>query len=72
MSNKIRNKITEIVDDFLQDRKLGGNSFRWLNWETFFTPATCGYRNRQRILYSNDGLIFASYDHYHTFYEITQ
>ncbi len=31
-----------------------------------------GYRNRQRILYSNDGLIFASYDHYHTFYEITQ
>lgn len=30
-----------------------------------------GYRNRQRILYSNDGLIFASYDHYQTFYEIT-
>ena len=31
-----------------------------------------GFRNRQRILYSNDGLIFASYDHYHTFYEITR
>ena len=31
-----------------------------------------GFRNRQRILYSNDGLIFASYDHYHTFYEITK
>lgn len=30
-----------------------------------------GYRNRQRILYSNDGLIFISYDHYQTFYEIT-
>ncbi len=30
-----------------------------------------GKRNRQRILYSNDGLIFATYDHYHTFYEIT-
>lgn len=30
-----------------------------------------GYRNRQRILYSNDGLIFVSYDHYQTFYEIT-
>ncbi len=28
-------------------------------------------RNRQRILYSNDGLMFATYDHYHTFYEIT-
>ena len=29
-------------------------------------------RNRQRILYSNDVLIFATYDHYQTFYEITQ
>ena len=31
-----------------------------------------GKRNRQRILYSNDGLMFATYDHYHTFYEITK
>ena len=31
-----------------------------------------GKRNRQRILYSNDGLMFATYDHYQTFYEITQ
>lgn len=31
-----------------------------------------GYRNRERILYSNDGLIFATYDHYQTFYEITE
>ena len=30
-----------------------------------------GFRNRQRILYSNDGLMFVSYDHYQTFYEIT-
>lgn len=30
-----------------------------------------GKRNRQRILYSNDGLLFATYDHYHMFYEIT-
>ena len=29
-----------------------------------------GKRNRQRIVYSNDGLIFATYDHYNTFYEI--
>ena len=29
-----------------------------------------GKRNRQRILYSNDGLIFVTHDHYHTFYEI--
>lgn len=31
-----------------------------------------GYRNRQRILYSNDGLMFATYDHYQTFYETAE
>ena len=31
-----------------------------------------GKRNRQRIVYSSDGLIFATYDHYQTFYEITK
>ena len=30
-----------------------------------------GKRNTQRILWSNDGLIFVTYDHYETFYEIT-
>ena len=29
-----------------------------------------GYRNNQRIVYSNDGLIFVTYDHYKTFFEI--
>lgn len=29
-----------------------------------------GYRNDSRVLYSTDGLIFVSYDHYVTFYEI--
>ena len=29
-----------------------------------------GKRNDQRIVWSNDGLIFVSYDHYETFYEI--
>lgn len=29
-----------------------------------------GYRNDCRLLYSNDGLIFITYDHYATFYEI--
>ncbi len=29
-----------------------------------------GKRNKQRILYSNDGLIFVTYDHYETFIEI--
>ena len=31
---------------------------------------TKGYRNQERILYSNDGLVFVTYDHYETFYEI--
>lgn len=29
-----------------------------------------GFRNGHRILYSNDGLIFATYDHFWTFVEI--
>ena len=29
-----------------------------------------GYRGAARILYSNDGLMFTTYDHYKTFYEI--
>ena len=29
-----------------------------------------GYRNGCRLLYSNDGLIFVTYDHYLTFHEI--
>lgn len=29
-----------------------------------------GYRNSHRLVYSNDGLIFITYDHYLTFYEI--
>jgi hypothetical protein len=32
---------------------------------------TKGKRNSKRILWSNDGLIFVSFDHYQTFYEIT-
>ena len=33
---------------------------------------TSGYRGLDRIYYSNDGLIFVSYDHNATFYEITK
>ena len=29
-----------------------------------------GIRNGRRLLYSNDGLLFAAYNHYRTFYEI--
>ncbi len=30
-----------------------------------------GFRNSQRLLFSNDGLLFVSYDHYKTFFQIT-
>ena len=29
-----------------------------------------GYRDSKRILWSNDGLIFVTYDHYRTYCEI--
>jgi len=31
-----------------------------------------GKRNSQRVLWSNDGLVFVSYDHYRTFVEIAE
>lgn len=40
---------------------------RWLECDINYCE---GKRNQHRILYSNDGLIFVTYDHYTTFYEI--
>lgn len=39
----------------------------WYEADINYTP---GRRNRHRILWSNDGLVFVTYDHYNTFYEI--
>lgn len=39
-------------------------------WHEADINYTMGRRNRHRIFWSNDGLIFVSYDHGHTFYEI--
>ena len=33
---------------------------------------TYGKRTLKRVLYSNDGLVFVTEDHYQTFYEITR
>lgn len=41
----------------------------WYEADINYTP---GKRNKHRILWSNDGLIFVTYDHYITFYEIVQ
>lgn len=40
----------------------------WYEADINYTP---GRRNSQRIVWSNDGLIFVTYNHYITFYEIT-
>ncbi len=31
---------------------------------------TGGYRNTERVVFSNDGLVFVTYDHYETFIEV--
>lgn len=33
---------------------------------------TGGFRNNERIVYSNDGLVFYTTDHYETFYEVAE
>lgn len=41
----------------------------WYEADINYNPLL-GYRGTDRILFSNDGLIFVTYDHYHTFEEI--
>ncbi len=70
------------LDDVLPGKMIGGD--RYYNddnklpvapgrlWYEADIDYTGGKRNRKRILYSSDGLIFVTYDHYQTFYEIVQ
>jgi hypothetical protein len=70
------------LDDVLPGKMLGGDSYKNKEGKLPIAPGREwyeadinyieGYRNRERILFSNDGLIFATYDHYQTFYEITR
>jgi len=58
-------------DEFLNDNnKLPDAPGR--TWHEADIDYTYGKRNLKRILYSNDGLVFVSEDHYQTFYEITK
>ena len=41
-----------------------------MKWYEADINYTGGWRNDQRLVYSNDGLVFVTYDHYKTFYEI--
>ena len=56
-------------DEFLNDAgKLPTKADR--KWYEADLDYTYGKRNIKRILFSNDGLIFISEDHYQTFYEL--
>jgi hypothetical protein len=68
------------IHDVLPGKMIGGNEFYnrenklpsaperiWYEADINYDE---GQRNRHRIVWSNDGLIFVTYDHYHTFYEI--
>ena len=68
------------LDEILPDKMLGGNIYKNKEgklpsangriWYEADLDYYGGYRNRRRIAYSSDGLIFVSYDHMQTFYEI--
>lgn len=70
------------LDEVLPGKMIGGNIYKNIDhklpdfpgrvWYEADINYEYGYRNNSRILYSNDGLIFVSYDHYKTFYEITE
>ena len=68
------------LDEVLPDTMIGGDIYKnkegklpsadgriWYEADLNYYG---GYRNRHRVAYSNDGLIFVSYDHMETFYEI--
>lgn len=55
---------------FNDDKKLPEKYGRiWYEADVNYTG---GYRNGERIVYSNDGLIFYTNNHYETFYEIVE
>ena len=66
----------------IEGKMIGGNVYRNRDgklpqangriWYEADINYTSGYRGTERILYSNDGLIFVTYDHYQTFYEISK
>ena len=45
-------------------------SNKWKMWYEADINYTTGKRNSEKIVYSNDGLIFVTYNHYKTFIEI--
>ncbi len=68
------------ISKFASDKMLVGGIYKNANqylpqengrlWYEADINYKSGKRNGQRILWSNDGLVFVTYDHYETFYEI--
>ena len=63
--------------DVLPGRAIGGDVFsnrekrlpakKGRTWYEADLNYNCGHRNSQRILFSNDGLVYVTHDHYKTF-----
>lgn len=70
------------LDEILPGKMIGGDVYQNREgklpatngriWYEADINYVSGYRTKERILFSNDGLIFVTYDHYKTFYEITR
>lgn len=70
------------LSDAAPNKMIGGDAFKndknklptksGRIWKEADLDYTKGKRNAKRILWSDDGLIFVSFDHYQTFYEITE
>ena len=70
------------LSEVANGKTIGGNIYENRNqklphangriWYEADINSTSGYRGNERILYSNDGVIFVTYDHYKTFYEISK
>lgn len=68
------------LDDVLPGKIIGGDIYKnrdhrlpdapGRTWYEADFDYSGGYRNSYRLIFSNDGLIFVTYDHYMTFYEI--
>lgn len=67
-------------DEILPGKAIGGSVYYNRNghlpsesgriWYEADINYTSGFRGAERILYSNDGLIFVTYDHYESFVEV--
>ena len=68
--------------DVAPGHAIGGNRFgnregllpdrRGRRWTEADLDFDCGRRNAKRLVFSNDGLIFVTTDHYESFYEVPQ